>query len=99
MRLIITSDGGGTIARGVVAGVPVRGGTVTQTKWKCGSRVIAVCCSTQGEGTIAVDVAGKALGNAVLWMDMRGAPYLHKQISGAINVAGADSSKVCASFD
>ena len=27
-------------------------------------------------------------------MDMRGAPYLHKQISGAINVAGADSSKV-----
>ena len=25
-----------------------------------GSRVIAVCCSTQSEGTIAVDVAGKS---------------------------------------
>src|SRR5215212_3176194 len=50
--------------------------------------VVAVCCSTQGEGTIAVDAAGKALGNAILWMDMRGAPYLHKQVGGAINIDG-----------
>ncbi len=37
-------------------------------------QVRAVCCSTQGEGTIPVDRAGNALMNCVLWMDMRGAP-------------------------
>src|SRR5215211_6529100 len=52
--------------------------------------VIAVCCSTQGEGTVAVDKAGKALSNAILWMDMRGAPYLRKQLHGWVNVDGAD---------
>src|SRR5574340_842817 len=29
----------------------------------------AVCCSTQGEGTIPVDKDGKALSNCILWMD------------------------------
>src|SRR5262249_5826783 len=38
-------------------------------------RVRAICCSTQGEGTIPVDQAGEPLMNAILWMDMRGAPY------------------------
>jgi xylulokinase len=59
-----------------------------------GPRVIAVCCSTQGEGTVAVDKAGKALGNAILWMDMRGAPHLRRQLKGLINLNGADISKV-----
>jgi len=58
------------------------------------SRVIAVCASTQGEGTVAVDQAGNALGNAILWMDMRGAPYLRKQLNGPINIDGADVWKV-----
>jgi xylulokinase len=56
--------------------------------------VIAVCCSTQGEGTIAVDKDGNALGNAILWMDMRGAPYLHKRLHGLLNIDGADLFKV-----
>jgi xylulokinase len=56
--------------------------------------VIAVCASTQGEGTVAVDKEGNALGNAILWMDMRGAPYLRKQLHGLINVDGADIFKV-----
>src|SRR5215212_9096193 len=34
-------------------------------------RVRAICCSTQGEGTIPVDRAGEPLMNAILWMDMR----------------------------
>ena len=38
----------------------------------------AICCSTQGEGTVPVDRDGKALMNCILWMDMRGAPYLHQ---------------------
>lgn len=56
--------------------------------------VAAVCCSTQGEGTVAVDRDGNALGNAVLWMDMRGAPYLRRQLRGLINIDGADIFKV-----
>lgn len=54
-----------------------------------GSAVRAVCCSTQGEGTVPVDRDGKALMNCVLWMDMRGAPYLQKQFKGLINLTGA----------
>lgn len=57
---------------------------------EAGPRVCAVCCSTQGEGTIAVDRSGNALGNAILWMDMRGAPYLHKQLKGRFNLGGVD---------
>jgi len=56
--------------------------------------VKAICCSTQGEGTVAVDRDGKALMNCILWMDMRGAPYLNKKIRGWVNVAGADVFKV-----
>ncbi len=56
--------------------------------------VIAVCASTQGEGTVAVDQEGNALGNTILWMDMRGAPYLRKQLNGWINIDGAGISKV-----
>jgi xylulokinase len=47
-----------------------------------------VCCSTQGEGTVPVDKDGNALMNCVLWMDMRGAPYLKKQFAGHINLTG-----------
>jgi len=56
--------------------------------------VKAVCCSTQGEGTVPVDRDGNALMNCLLWMDMRGAPYLNKRIRGFVNVAGADVFKV-----
>jgi xylulokinase len=49
----------------------------------------AVCCSTQGEGTVPVDRDGKPLMNCVLWMDMRGAPYLRKQFKGLVNITGA----------
>ena len=57
------------------------------------NRVRAVCCSTQGEGTIPVDKDGKALMNCVLWMDMRGAPYLRRQFKGLINLTGAGLSQ------
>ena len=40
--------------------------------------VFAVCCSTQGEGTIAVDKQGQPLSNCILWMDMRGAKNLKR---------------------
>ncbi len=53
------------------------------------SAVRAVCCSTQGEGTIPVDKDGHALMNCILWMDMRGAPHLRRQFRGLVNLTGA----------
>ena len=53
------------------------------------SKIQAICCSTQGEGTIPVDREGKPLMNCVLWMDMRGAGSLREQFKGLINVTGA----------
>ncbi|MGD8625028.1 MAG: FGGY-family carbohydrate kinase [Anaerolineae bacterium] len=59
------------------------------------SRAIrAVCCSTQGEGTVPVDEDGQALMNCVLWMDMRGAPYLRQQARGVVNLLGVDLFKL-----
>lgn len=58
------------------------------------SQVCAVCCSTQGEGTVPVDEDGNALSNCILWMDMRGAPHLKKQLGGLINIDGAGLGKV-----
>ncbi|MGD0855185.1 MAG: FGGY-family carbohydrate kinase [Dehalococcoidia bacterium] len=54
-----------------------------------GQSVRAVCCSTQGEGTVPVDRDGKPLMNCIMWMDMRGAPFLQKQFKGLINITGA----------
>ena len=50
--------------------------------------VRAICCSTQGEGTIPVDQAGNELMNCVMWMDMRGVSNLKKQYQGRINLNG-----------
>ncbi len=52
------------------------------------AQVRAICCSTQGEGTVPVDRSGNALMNCVLWMDMRGAPDLKKQFKGLVNMNG-----------
>lgn len=52
-------------------------------------RVAAVCCSTQGEGTVAVDRDGEPLGRALLWLDMRGAAAIRRRACGRfLNVAG-----------
>lgn len=52
-------------------------------------QIRAVCCSTQGEGTIPVDKHGQPLMNCILWMDMRGASALEKQFKGLVNLTGA----------
>jgi len=56
--------------------------------------IVAVCCSTQGEGTIAVDKNGNALMNAIIWLDMRGASHLERQMRGALKIAGYDAIKL-----
>ncbi len=53
-------------------------------------QVVAVCCSTQGEGTVPVDADGQALSPCVLWMDTRGEEYLRQITRGWLNVAGYD---------
>ncbi len=56
--------------------------------------VQAVCCSTQGEGTVPVDREGNALMNCILWMDMRGASSLQDQFKGLLNINGAGLGNV-----
>ncbi|MHA1959682.1 MAG: xylulokinase [Candidatus Thorarchaeota archaeon] len=50
--------------------------------------IVAVCCSSQWSGTVAVDSSGNHLMNAVIWMDTRGAPYLKKKLAGLLNIQG-----------
>ena len=95
VRLIITPDGGAEQSpeEWWQAFLSAAGRLIKRNQ-DAASDVIAVCASTQGEGTVAVDQEGNALGNAILWMDMRGAPYLQKQLNGLINIDGAGISNV-----
>ena len=95
VRLILTPDGGAEQSpdewwQAFLSAA----GRLLKRNQESASDVIAVCASTQGEGTVAVDQSGNALGNAILWMDMRGEPYLRKQLNGLINIDGAGISKV-----
>lgn len=56
--------------------------------------IVAINCSTQWVGTVAVDQKGNPLMNAVIWMDARGEPYVRKQVGGPIQVAGYDPIKL-----
>jgi xylulokinase len=95
VRLIITPDGGAEQSPEEWWGAFLSAaGRLIKKNQDAGKNVIAVCASTQGEGTVAVDKEGNALGNAILWMDMRGAPYLRKQLNGWINIDGAGISNV-----
>src|SRR5215217_5760260 len=95
LQLIITPDGGAEQSpeewwQAFLSAA----GRLMKRKQETAANVIAVCCSTQGEGTVAVDREGNVIGNAILWMDMRGAPYLRKQLNGLINIDGAGVSNV-----
>ena len=51
-------------------------------------RILAVCTSSMGEETVAVDRNGTPLMNALNWMDQRGADAIKKQLRGWINPLG-----------
>lgn len=59
-----------------------------------GQPIVAVCCTTQWSGTVAVDRGGRPLGNAVIWMDARGAPYVRRITSGPLSLAGYGLDKL-----
>ena len=56
--------------------------------------IVAFCCNTQGEGTVAVDVQGRHLMNAILWMDSRGAGHLREITRGPVEVGGYHALKL-----
>lgn len=56
--------------------------------------VIAVRCATQWAVTVPVDAEGRALANAISWMDTRGGPYIRELVGGPVKVAGYSVAKL-----
>jgi xylulokinase len=56
--------------------------------------IVAICCSTQWMGTVAVDRDGNPLMNAITWMDSRGAKYVEALTRGPISIEGYDIRKL-----
>jgi xylulokinase len=55
------------------------------------AKIAAISVTTQWSGTVAVDADGVAIGNAIIWMDSRGAKYLGGLTApGRIKVQGFD---------
>ena len=52
------------------------------------NHILGICSSSMGEETVPVDRNGRALMNALNWMDQRGGPYIRKQLKGWINPFG-----------
>ncbi|HET7177365.1 MAG TPA: FGGY-family carbohydrate kinase [Solirubrobacterales bacterium] len=57
-------------------------------------QVIAVRCATQWAVTVPVDAEGRALANAVSWMDTRGGPHVRRLVRGPLKVAGYSVAKL-----
>ncbi|MCS7209954.1 MAG: FGGY-family carbohydrate kinase [Fimbriimonadales bacterium] len=54
----------------------------------------AVCCTAQWSGTVAVNAAGEPLGNAIIWMDTRGAPDIAALVGGFPSLMGYNLFKL-----
>ncbi|OGO52094.1 MAG: xylulose kinase [Chloroflexi bacterium RBG_16_68_14] len=57
-------------------------------------RIVAISCTTQWMGTVAVDRDGHHLMNAIIWMDARGAKYAARVTNGLVRVAGYGATKL-----
>lgn len=56
--------------------------------------IVCVAVTAQWSGIVAVDADANPLGNAVIWMDTRGAPHVARMMRGLINVQGYDLLKL-----
>lgn len=56
--------------------------------------ILAVASTAQWSGTVPVDREGNSLGNAVIWMDARGAPHIEKLFDGPLKVEGYSLPKL-----
>ncbi len=95
VELLLLPDGGaeqdpaawweaiGTAARRVLAAAPVPA-----------TRVGAVCVTGQWSGTVAVDGRGEPVGNAIIWMDSRGARYVPALVGGPVRIQGFAPGKL-----
>ncbi|NIQ37648.1 MAG: xylulose kinase [Proteobacteria bacterium] len=50
--------------------------------------IVAVCCTTQWSGTVAVGRDGNPLMNAIIWMDSRGSQYVKDITGGLVRLEG-----------
>ncbi len=50
--------------------------------------LVAISCTSQWSGTVAVGHDGQPLTNAIIWMDSRGAPHIRKITGGQPQIAG-----------
>ncbi len=58
------------------------------------AQITAVCCTSQWSGTVPVDRDGNYLRNAIIWMDARGAPDVHKITGGLLKMEGYGLDKI-----
>jgi xylulokinase len=58
------------------------------------SDIIAIATTGQWSGTVAVDESGQALGNGIIWMDARGAPYIREICGGGLEAQGYSIGKL-----
>jgi xylulokinase len=56
--------------------------------------LVAISCTTQWAGTVAVDRNLRPLTNAIVWMDTRGAPHVDRLVGGPIALQGYDVWKL-----
>ncbi len=56
--------------------------------------IIAVSCTGQWSGTVAVDRDGRPLMNAMIWMDSRGRRYINDITDGLIKIRGYGLTKL-----
>ena len=56
--------------------------------------ITAVAVTSQWSGTVAIDADGKAIGNAIIWMDSRGATQVEDFIGAKVRVQGYDPRKL-----
>ena len=56
--------------------------------------ILAICCTSQWSGSVAVDKSGNHLMNAITWMDARGVSHVKKITNGLIKIEGYGISKL-----
>jgi xylulokinase len=56
--------------------------------------IVAIACTGQWSGTVAVDKGGNPLGNAIIWMDSRGGRQVQQIAGGGINIQGYSPVKL-----
>ena len=58
------------------------------------SDIIAISCTAQWSGTVAVDKTGNHLANAIIWMDSRGATSIKRIVDGLVKIEGYAAQKL-----